>query len=76
MWFAHAIGPLGTYVRVRWSYVVDLNTCEEVSGAGFLKTLQADNVEDLITISSIDPDLVDVVRNTPRRAVCVLYYGR
>jgi len=76
VWFAYAIGPLGAYVRVRWSYVVDLNTCEEVFGAESLKTLQADNVEDLIAISSIDPDLVDVVRNTPQRAVCVLYYGR
>lgn len=76
MWFAYAIGPLGTYVRVRWSYVVDLNTCEEVFEVESLKTLQADNVEDLIAISSIDPDLVDVVKNTPQRAVCVLYYGR
>jgi len=75
MWFAYATGPLGTYVRVRWSYVVDLGLCEEVPGAGSLKTLQASSVEDLMVISSVDPDLVDVLKNSPQKAACVLYYG-
>lgn len=75
MWFAHAVGPLGTYVRVRWSYVVDLGLCGEAPGAGFTRTLRADSVEDLMAVSSIDPDLVDVLKNSSQKAVCVLYYG-
>jgi hypothetical protein len=76
VWFAYAIGPLGTYVRVRWSYVVDLGECGEPPEAGSMMTIKVSGVEDLIVLSSIDPDLVDVVKNSPHRAVCVVYYGR
>jgi hypothetical protein len=76
VWFAYAIGPLGTYVRVRWSYVVDLSVCEEPLGVESVRTIQVSNVEDLMVISSVDPDLVDVVKSSPRKAVCIVHYGR
>jgi hypothetical protein len=41
-----------------------------------MMTIKVSGVEDLIVLSSIDPDLVDVVKNSPHRAVCVVYYGR
>jgi hypothetical protein len=76
VWFAYAIGPLGTYVRVRWSYVVDLSVCEESLGVESVRTIQVSNVEDLMVISSVDPDLVDVVKSSSRKAVCIVHYGR
>lgn len=80
MWFAHAIGPLGTYIRTRWMFAMDVNTCheggEDILQWGHVSKLSKDVLEDLISISLIDPDLVDVVLSSSADCVYVVRFGR
>ncbi len=78
MWFAHAIGPLGTYVRVRWEYIVDLGECPGETGAGEspLVSLRGDSMDDVMVISSLDPDMVDLLASSGEKSICVCSYGR
>ena len=78
MWFAHATGPLGTYVRTKWAYIVDLEECAQVADArgGPYVTLSGSRLEDLMLVSSMDPDLVDVLRLSEKGRACLFLYGR
>lgn len=80
MWFAHAIGPLGTYVRVRWMYVVDLEKCSEetspTASQSSMLSLSKNRVDDLMVVSSLDPDLIDLLKTSDKEHVCVHLYGR
>lgn len=80
MWFAHVTGPLGTYVRVKWLYVVDVESCSDALGPGASQgstlSLSKNRVDDIITISSVDPDLVDLLRTSGKDQVCVALFGR
>ncbi len=78
MWFAHATGPLGTYVRTRWAYIVDLEECsgETNTGGSPLVSLSKDSVEDVMAVSYLDPDMVDLLRSSEVESVCVYFYGR
>ncbi|MEM2006717.1 MAG: hypothetical protein QXG17_00450 [Sulfolobales archaeon] len=80
MWFAHATGPLGTYVRVRWMYVVDIEECpkdRDSSGSqSSLLNLSKRKVDDIMIISFLDPDLVDLLKTSEKDHVCVYLYGR
>ncbi|MEM1931517.1 MAG: hypothetical protein QXZ60_00395 [Sulfolobales archaeon] len=80
MWFAHVTGPLGTYVRVRWMYVVDIEDCSKVSdlagSQSSLLNLSKSRVDEIMIISSLDPDLVDIFKTSEKDHVCVYLYGR
>ncbi len=80
MWFAHAVGPLGTYIRTRWMFVIDVGTCREGGGDVLqleqVSKLSKDVLEELILISSIDPDMVDVVLSSSANCVSVVKFGR
>ncbi|MEM0065484.1 MAG: hypothetical protein QXK66_02005 [Sulfolobales archaeon] len=80
MWFAHVTGPLGTYVRVKWMYVVDIEDCSKVRDSAdsqsLLLNLSKSKVDEIMIISSIDPDLVDLLKTSEKEHVCVYLYGR
>lgn len=80
MWFAHVTGPLGVYVRVKWLYTVDVEKCPDELGLGVSQgstlSLSKDRIDDVIMISSIDPDLVDLLKTSEKDHICVNLYGR
>ncbi|MCX8184457.1 MAG: hypothetical protein RMI56_06235 [Sulfolobales archaeon] len=76
MWFAHAVGPLGTYVRTRWMYIEDIQKCLEEGDLSYGRvSLSRNELDDIIKLSSLDPDMVDVLKNSKEDGVCVYIYG-
>ncbi len=83
MWFSHLSTPLGPRVRTQYNFILDVigegesTTLSRYSSLFTLKLLDVDVVSDLMKMSQVDPDIVDVVRtstDTKRRAVLASYY--
>jgi|YelNatPaOPRAMG01_1025707.scaffolds.fasta_scaffold75568_3 hypothetical protein len=80
MWFAHVVGPLGAYIRTRWMFVIDVGVCreenEDLLRQEQVSRLSKDVLEELMLVSSIDPDLVDVMLSSSADCAYVVRYGR
>lgn len=80
MWFSHVTGPLGPRVRTYYVFVMDyVSRCSSPSED--LKALKSrylglSSVDDLMKLSYIDPDAVDVIKTSGEdySALVVSYY--
>ncbi|MDW8010341.1 MAG: hypothetical protein RMH84_01955, partial [Sulfolobales archaeon] len=63
----------------RWMYIEDIEKCFEdgsLSYGNLRVSLSKHYLDDVIKMSSLDPDIVDVVKSSERDSVCVYVYGR
>ncbi|MEM0361239.1 MAG: hypothetical protein QXY36_02350 [Sulfolobales archaeon] len=83
MWFSHVSSPLGPRVRTSYKFVLDfLEDCNvtilnKFANIFTLECLDISIVSDVMRASYVDPDVVDVVKNsmsTKGRVVLASYY--
>lgn len=82
MWFSHLTGPLGPRVRTQYKFLLDyVSTCEIQStyvATTSLECLDINDVGDIMNLSYVDPDAVDVIKTSRTRgsykALIAKYY--
>lgn len=83
MWFSHVSSPLGPRVRTSYKFVLDLiEDCDltilnKFANIFTLECLNINILDDVMRASYIDPDVVDVVKNSVSvrgRVVLASYY--
>ncbi len=81
IWFSHVKGPLGTYVRLTYTAILDIGDKESLSilseairrsTSYRVEVLCIDDPDDLYRIALTDPDMVDTLSKAGREDKCVL----
>ncbi len=81
IWFSHVKGPLGTYVRLTYTAILDIGDRESLSilseairrsTSYRVEVLCIDDPDDLYRIALTDPDIVDTLSESGRDDRCVL----
>ncbi len=81
IWFSHVKGPLGTYVRLTYTAILDIGDKESLSilseairrsTSYRVEVLCIDDPDDLYRIALTDPDMVDTLSKVGREDKCVL----
>ena len=83
IWFTHVKGPLGTYVRITYTAILDIgfrNDLEKLAeiikeSTGYrTDILCRSSIDDLYTVSLTDPDAIDILNSVENENhdLCVL----
>jgi len=81
MWFSHLTGPLGPRIRTHCKFILDVVSghYEGLSLGSFanhftLECLGSDDVGNLMKLSYIDPDVLDVIKDSRDALAIVASY--
>jgi hypothetical protein len=79
MWFSHLSTPLGPRVRTQYTFIYDIiKKCYIDEKSKTLHTinlecLDLEHIENLIKVSYVDPDIVDVVKTSAKEVDTVVF---
>lgn len=83
MWFSHVSSPLGPRVRTSYKFILDFiedddpTILNKFANIFTLECLNINLVDDVMRASYVDPDVVDIVKNSVNvrwRVVLASYY--
>ncbi|MEM2157748.1 MAG: hypothetical protein QXO72_01875 [Sulfolobales archaeon] len=83
MWFSHVSSPLGPRVRTTYKFILDfindedLTKLSKLSNIFVLKCFDVNLVDDAMTLSYIDPDIIDVIKSSAcakKKVIIASYY--